>query len=78
MKLGADYYRIRVRGHLARRRSDWFDGFQLTYHDNDSILAGSVVVQAALQGVLAKIRDFGLTILLVENLDREVEDDDLS
>jgi len=50
----------------------------LTYHDNDSILAGSVVVQAALQGVLAKIRDFGLTILLVENLDREVEDDDLS
>ena len=78
MKFGADYYHIRVRGHLARRWSDWFDGFQLTYHDNDSILMGSVVDQAALHGVLAKIRDLGLTILLVENLEREIEDDDLS
>ncbi len=78
MKSDADFYRIRVRGHLARRWSDWFDGFQLSYHDNDLILTGLVIDQAALHGVLAKIRDLGLTILLVENLESEVEDDDLS
>lgn len=68
-------YRVRVRGQLDQRWSDWFDGFQLVYHDNDTILTGPVSDQAALHGVLAKIRDLGLPILLVENLENEELDE---
>ena len=70
------FYRIRVRGHLDRRWSDWFDGFELVYGDKDTILTGPVIDQAALHGMLAKIRDLGLSILLVEYLSREVKDDE--
>jgi len=68
-------YRVRVRGQLDQRWSDWFDGFQLVYHDDDTILTGPVADQAALHGVLAKIRDLGLPILLVENLENEKLDE---
>jgi len=67
-----------VRGRLARRWSDWFDGFLLTYRGGDTILIGSVVDQAALHGALAKIRDLGLPILLVEHLGHEAIDYDIS
>jgi hypothetical protein len=73
-----EIYRIQVRGHLTDRWSDWFDGMQMSYHGQDTILTGSVTDQAALHGVLAKIRDLGLHILLVENLAPEVEEDDVS
>jgi hypothetical protein len=68
MKSQEDCYCIRVRGHLDQRWSDWFDGFKMEYCDDDTILISPIVDQAALHGVLAKIRDLGLTILLVENL----------
>jgi hypothetical protein len=71
-------YRIQVRGHLARRWSDWFDGFQMSYCDGDTVLTGSVADQAALHGALAKIRDLGLPILLVQNLEPEGDDHDPS
>ena len=70
-----EVYCIRVRGHLARRWSDWFDGFQMSYCGDDTVLTGRVADQAALHGALAKIRDLGLHILLVENLEGEVHDD---
>ena len=70
-----DIYEIRVRGHLDQRWADWFDGFDMESLDKDTILTGSVTDQAALHGVLAKIRDLGLSILLVENLEYEAEDD---
>ena len=73
-----EIYRIQVRGHLAQRWSDWFDGFRISYCGGDTVLTGSVVDQAALHGVLAKIRDLGLTILLVENLVSVGEDHDPS
>ena len=69
-------YCIRVRGHLAHRWSDWFDGFQISYRGDDTVLTGSVIDQAALHGALAKIRDLGLPILLVENLEPEGDDHD--
>ena len=64
-------YRIQVRGHLSQRWSDWFDGFQVSYCGEDTILTGTVADQAALHGALAKIRDLGLPILLVQNLELE-------
>jgi hypothetical protein len=63
-----EYYQIRINGHLDPRWSDWFDGFRIVHEDKDSVLFGAVPDQTALHGVLAKIRDLGLTILLVERL----------
>jgi hypothetical protein len=59
-----DIYRIQVRGHLDQRWAEWFDGFEMKSVDEDTVLCGSVPDQAALHGVLAKIRDLGLMILL--------------
>jgi hypothetical protein len=69
----AYFYRIRVRGQLDRRWSDWFDGFEIQYIGEDTVLAGCVSDQAALHGVLAKIRDLGLMIILVEYLENHIE-----
>jgi hypothetical protein len=68
-------YQIRVRGHLDSRWSEWFNGFSIMYWQEGTVLLGSVPDQAALHGMLAKIRDLGLTILLVENLVQRVGDD---
>ncbi len=62
------FYRIRVRGQLDQRWADWFDGFEMQSVGEDTVLTGCISDQAALHGVLAKIRDLGLTILLVERL----------
>ena len=70
---GADQplmHQFRVKGHLDDQWSDWFDGFTITYpSDNETLLRGHVVDQAALHGLLAKIRDLGLFLLSVERLD---------
>lgn len=59
-----EYYQIRVRGHLDLSWSGWFDGLTIT-HDDDgcSTIAGMVVDQAALYGLLAKARDLGLNLV---------------
>ena len=61
-------YRIRIRGHLDQKWADWFDGFSINYDDETTLLEGPVLDQPALHGVLAKIRDLGLEILLVEKM----------
>lgn len=61
-----DTYRIRVRGHLADRWSDWLGGLAVQRQDDGTTeLVGPVVDQAALHGVLARIRDLGLPLLCV-------------
>jgi hypothetical protein len=55
---------IRVRGHLGERWSAWFDGMTLTPDDDGtSIIRGSIVDQAALHGLLQKLRDLGITLI---------------
>lgn len=62
-------YQIRVKGNLEPKWSDWFDGFSLEAQaQGETLLTGVVADQAALHGVLAKLRDLGLPILLVERL----------
>ena len=62
-------YGIRVKGTLDRKWSDWFDGFTITPQANDeTLLTGPVADQAALHGLLAKIRDLGLPLLLVKRV----------
>ena len=59
-------YEIRLRGHLDARWSDWFYGLSFTHaSDGTTILAGPVVDQAALYGLLRKVRDLGLPLLSV-------------
>jgi hypothetical protein len=62
----ATYYRIRVRGRLDERWSDWFNGFTISYPaEDETLLTGRVPDQAALHGMLAKIRDLGLSLLSI-------------
>ena len=59
-------YQIRIEGHLGREWADWFEGLTLTLEDNgETLLTGPVVDQAALYGVLRKVRDVGLPLLSV-------------
>src|SRR5438067_13695894 len=59
-------YQIRIKGHLGREWTDWFGGLSITLEDNgDTLLTGPVVDQAALYGVLKKVRDVGMPLLSV-------------
>ncbi len=63
-------YTIRVEGHLSERWSEWFAGLTLTHTDTgDTLLSGPVVDQAALHGLLARIRDLNLTLVALEQID---------
>jgi hypothetical protein len=65
-------YQIRVEGVLDRKWSDWFDGFTVIPQASDeTLLTGSVVDQAALHGLLNKIRDIGLPLLSVNRAESE-------
>jgi hypothetical protein len=59
-------YEIRLKGHLENRWAVWFEGLTITALDNgETLLTGPVVDQAALHGVLRKVRDLGLPLLSV-------------
>jgi len=59
-------YQIRIKGHLGRQWTDWFGGLTITLEDNgDTLLTGPVVDQAALHGLLRKVRDLGVPLLSV-------------
>ena len=59
-------YEIRIKGHLDDRWAAWFGGLTMTLEDNgDTLLTGSVVDQAALHGLLRKVRDLGMPLISV-------------
>ena len=59
-------YQIRIKGHLGREWTDWFESLAITLEDNgDTLLTGPVVDQAALYGLLRKVRDLGMPLLSV-------------
>lgn len=65
-------YRIRVRGELGPEWSTWFDDLTVTAEPNgDTILEGVVRDQAALHGLLARIRNLGLPLIVVKALDHQ-------
>jgi hypothetical protein len=67
-----DRYRIRIRGHLDPAWSAWFDSLTLAQADDGTTeLVGPLVDQAALFGLLARLRDLGATLLLIERLTAE-------
>ena len=66
--VGPEYYQIRVKGRLERRWESWFDGLRLSIDHDTTMLSGTLTDQAALYGVLLKIRDLGLPLLSVQRL----------
>jgi hypothetical protein len=66
---GPERYEIRIAGHLDSRWAAWFDGLSLTNQsDGTTILQGAVVDQAALHGLLQKVRDVGLPLISVTQI----------
>ena len=63
---GPTDYRIRLKGHLNQQWSDWFEQMVISAEGTDTLLTGSVADQAALHGLLTRIRDLNLTLLSVE------------
>jgi hypothetical protein len=63
------HYELRVHGVLEPRWSAWFEGLRVTSDDRETIIAGPVTDQAALHGLLTKIRDLGLPLLSVHRID---------
>jgi len=62
-------YEIRIKGHLGSQWTDWFEGLTITLEDTgDTLLAGPVTDQAALYGVLKKVRDLGMSLLSVNRI----------
>ena len=69
------FYKIRVKGHLDGRWSDWFDGLEITNLENgEAMLSGDIVDQAALHGVLAKVRDLNLVLVAVSSVGPQRQD----
>jgi hypothetical protein len=62
-------YEVRVEGLLGDTWSAWFDGLEVTAEGEQSVLTGQLEDDAALHGVLAKIRDLGLQLISVRRLD---------
>ena len=62
-------YQIRIKGHLGCEWTDWFGGLTITLEDNgDMLLTGPAIDQAALHGLLRKVRDLGMPLLSVNRL----------
>jgi hypothetical protein len=65
-------YQIRIRSHLGPQWTDWFEGLAITLEDNgDTLLTGPVADQAALHGLLRKVRDAGLPLLSMMRVEPE-------
>lgn len=72
-----EYYEIRIKGHLDQSWSDWFAGLTLAYFEGDeTVLSGLLSDQAALHGLLERVRDLNLTLISVICQDPPLQDFD--
>jgi hypothetical protein len=65
----AEIFQIRIKGHLGRAWAGWFEGLTITLEeDGDTLLSGPVADQAALHGLLKKVRDLGMPLVSVAQI----------
>ncbi len=65
-----EIYEIRLKGHLNKIWADWFDGMTFTHESGGTTtLTGKIIDQSALHGLLKKVRDLGLPLLSVNQID---------
>lgn len=70
-------YEIRVKGHLDQHWSAWFDGLVISYDaDENTVLRGPLIDEAALHGVLNKVRDLGVPLLSVNRAAVDLSQDE--
>ena len=63
-------YQIRIEGHLGPQWAEWFDGMSITPEaDGNTLLTGPLPDQAALHGLLKKMRDLGMTLVSINRID---------
>jgi hypothetical protein len=68
----AQYYEIRVKGHLDESWADWFGGLSIEHQTNgETLLAGRLVDQGALHGILSRLRDLGVQLISVNPVEDE-------
>ena len=68
-------YQFRIKGHLGQQWMNWFEGLTVTLEeDGNTLLSGTVVDQAALHGILKKIRDLGMPLLSMNLIDSNPAD----
>ena len=71
----AKVYQIRLKGHLEARWVKWFDGLTITLNENGvTLLTGPVADQAALHGLLKKVRDLGLPLLSINSVETDAQE----
>jgi hypothetical protein len=61
--------KIKIRGHLDERWMDWFDGMDITYDGDNTILSGNIKDESFLHGILNRIRDLNLKLISVNPVD---------
>lgn len=71
-------YQIRLKGHLGQARLGWFEGLTITLEeDGNTLLTGTIMDQAALHGLLKKIRDLGMPLLAINSVPPGIASDPL-
>lgn len=69
-------YQIRIKGHVSQQWADWFAGLTITLEaDGNTLLTGPIVDQAALHGLLKKVRDLGVPLLSVNLVESSANSD---
>ena len=68
-------YQIRIKGHLGHQWTDWFEALAITLEDNgNTLLTGPVIDQAALHGLLKKVRDLAMPLISVNRVEPDQAD----
>lgn len=73
-----EFYQIKIKGRLDPSWSVWFEDMALRFEKGETVISGAVEDQAALHGLLAKVRDLGLTLIDVRRIERKDEQQNYS